>query len=367
MNPVSWQKYSYTTCMSDENSISTISTELLPQIRKLIDASRNRVAATVNSELTMLNWNIGALLKQQLQIENRAAYGQQLVIRLSKDLTAQYGRGWSHQQLRHCLHLVETHPDQQIVYTLCRQLNWSKIRTLMYIEDSVKRNFYTEMAQLESWSVRQLQERIASMLFERTAISKQPDKTILADLKKLKTEGEVSPDMAFRDPYVLDFLGLADSYSERDLESAILAQLQRFIVELGSEFTFVAQQKRISIDNRDYYIDLLFFHRRLKSLVAIDLKLGEFKAEFKGQMELYLRYLEKHETIEGERSPIGLILCTGKNEEHVELLRLSDSNIRVAEYLTALPSRELLQQRLHDSIKLAKQKLQLDSDSSKRL
>ena len=205
------------------------------------------------------------------------------------------------------------------------------------------------------------------MLFERTAISKQPDKTILADLKKLNTEGEVSPDLAFRDPYVLDFLRLADSYSERDLESAILAQLQRFIVELGSEFAFVAQQKRISIDNRDYYIDLLFFHRRLKSLVAIDLKLGEFKAEFKGQMELYLRYLEKHETIEGERSPIGLILCTGKNEEHVELLRLSDSNIRVAEYLTALPSRELLQQKLHDSIKLAKQKLQLDADTSKRI
>ena len=235
----------------------------------------------------------------------------------------------------------------------------------MYIEDPVKRNFYTEMAQLEGWSVRQLQERIASMLFERTAISKQPDKTIIADLEKLNTEGEVSPDLAFRDPYVLDFLGLADSFSERDLESAILAQLQRFIVELGSEFTFVAQQKRISIDNRDYYIDLLFFHRRLKSLVAIDLKLGEFKAEFKGQMELYLRYLEKYETIEGERSPIGLILCTGKNEEHVELLQLNESNIRVAEYLTALPSRELLQKKLHDSIKLAKQKLLIDTDTSK--
>ena len=168
----------------------------------------------------------------------------------------------------------------------------------MYIEDPVKRDFYTKMAQLESWSVRQLQERIASMLFERTAISKQPKKTILADLENLKTGGDVSPDLAFRDPYVLDFLGLADSYSEHDLESAILAQLQRFIVELGSDFAFVAQQKRISIDNRDYYIDLLFFHRRLRSLVAIDSKLGKFKAEFKGQMGLYLRYLEKHETIE---------------------------------------------------------------------
>jgi len=165
----------------------------------------------------------------------------------------------------------------------------------------------------------------------------------------------VSTDLAFRDPYVLDFLGLNDTYSERDLESAILAQLQRFIIELGTDFAFVARQKRITIDNRDYYIDLLFFHRRLKALVAIDLKLGEFKAEFKGQMELYLRYLEKHESVVGEHSPIGLILCTGKNEEHVELLRLNEANIRVAEYITALPSRELWQQKLHDSITLAKQ------------
>ena len=183
MNYVSWQEYPYTMGMSDQNSESAISTDLPGQIRKLIDSSRHRVAAAVNAELTMLNWNIGGLLKQHLQIEDRATYGQQLVIRLSKDLTAQYGRGWSHQQLRHCLHLVETYPNEEIVYTLCRQLNWSKIRTLMYIEDPVKRDFYTKMAQFESWSVRQLQERIASMLFERTAISKQPKKTILADLE----------------------------------------------------------------------------------------------------------------------------------------------------------------------------------------
>lgn len=132
MNSVSWQENFYTIVVSDENSVTIISTDLLAQIRKLIDSSRLRVAATVNSELTVLNWNIGGLFKQHLQFENRAAYRQQLVIRLSKDLTAQYGRGWSHQQLRHCLHLVETYPDQDIVYTLCRNLDWSKIRWLSF-------------------------------------------------------------------------------------------------------------------------------------------------------------------------------------------------------------------------------------------
>lgn len=173
----------------------------------------------------------------------------------------------------------------------------------------------------------------------------------------MRQEGQLSPDMAFRDPYLLNFLGLADSYSEKDLESAILAELQRFIIELGNDFAFMARQKRITIDNRDYRIDLLFFHRRLKCLVAIDLKIGEFEAAYKGQMELYLRYLEKYEQMDGENSPIGLILCSGKNDEHVELMRLDQSNIRVADYLTVLPPRETLEAKLHQSIALARQRM----------
>lgn len=193
------------------------------------------------------------------------------------------------------------------------------------------------------------------MLFERTAISKQPEETIAHDLNLLKNEQKLSPDMVFRDPYFLDFLGLRGMYSERDLESSILAALQEFITELGSDFAFLARQKRITIDTRDYFIDLLFFHRRLKCLVAIDLKIGEFEAAYKGQMELYLRYLEKYETVEGENAPIGLILCTGKNEEHIELLQLDKSNIRVAEYWTVLPPKEVLQERLHRAIAIARQ------------
>ena len=199
------------------------------------------------------------------------------------------------------------------------------------------------------------------MLYERTAIAKQPEETIRQDLAALRKDGRISADLRFRDPYVLDFLGLADHYSEKDLESAILTELQRFITELGSDFGFLARQKRITIDQRDYYIDLLFYHRRLRCLVAIDLKIGEFEASYKGQMELYLRYLEKYDQAEGETTPIGLILCTGKNQEHVELLQLQNSNIRVADYLTLLPPRETLQAKLHQSIALARQKLETES------
>ena len=210
---------------------------------------------------------------------------------------------------------------------------------------------------MEKWSSRQLQDRIQSMLYERTAISKKPEQTIKNDLELLKTEQKLSPELVFRDPYFLDFLGLADTYSERDLETSILAELQHFIIEMGSDFAFMARQKRIIIDNRDYYIDLLFYHRRLKCLVAIDLKIGEFEAAYKGQMELYLRYLEKYEQVEGENTPIGLILCTGKNEEHIELLRLNKSNIRVADYLTILPPKKLLQEKLHKAVEIAQQKI----------
>ncbi len=195
------------------------------------------------------------------------------------------------------------------------------------------------------------------MLYERTAISKKPELTIKNDLESLKNDRLINPDIVFRDPYFLDFLGLTDTYSEKDLESAIIAEMQRFIIEFGNDFAFMARQKRITIDNRDYKIDLLFYHRRLKCLVAIDLKLGEFEAGFKGQMELYLRYLEKYEMIEGERQPIGLILCAGKNEEHIELLQLDKRNIRVAEYLTELPEKKLLKQKLHQAIEFARTRL----------
>ena len=332
---------------------------IISDIRELIERAKLRTATAVNAELTMLYWHIGQRLQTEVLGGDRAEYGKQTIVILSQQLVREYGKGWSERQLWLCLKMATTFPHQEIVNTLCTELSWSHLRLLLGFDDQLKRDFYLEICRLEHWSVRQLQERIKSMLYERTAISRKPDETIKGDLQTLRTEGRLSADLTFRDPYVLDFLGLADTYSEKDLESDIVAELQRFIIEMGSDFAFLARQKRITIDQRDYYIDLLFYHRRLKCLVAIDLKIGEFEAAFKGQMELYLRYLEKHEQLDGETTPIGLILCTGKNHEHVELLQLDKSNIRVADYLTQLPPKKVLEEKLHRSIEIARQRLAL--------
>lgn len=196
------------------------------------------------------------------------------------------------------------------------------------------------------------------MLFERTAISKKPDELAKAEIAALRAEDQISPSMVFRDPYLLDFLGLNDRYLEKDLEDAILREIETFLLELGNGFAFIGRQTRIQIDSEDFYLDLLFYHRNLNRLIAIDLKLGNFKAEYKGQMELYLRWLARHEQQPGEETPLGIILCAGKKQEQIELLELGRSGIHVAEYLTALPSRELLQQKLHDAIKISQARLE---------
>jgi predicted nuclease of restriction endonuclease-like (RecB) superfamily len=339
----------------ENNTITT--PNLLLDIRQLIAQAKTRTFQAINAELTLLYWHIGRRLNQEVLKGERAEYGKQVMATLAAQLTQDFGKGWSEQQLRHCLRVAETFPDVNILSALRRELSWTHLKTLMYVDDDLKRGFYIEMCKLEKWSAKQLQDRIRSMLFERTAISRKPEDTVKNDLALLREEGKLSPDLVFRDPYILDFLGLADSYAEKDLESAIVAELQRFIIELGSDFAFMARQKRITIDTRDYYIDLLFYHRRLRCLVAIELKIGDFEAAHKGQMELYLRYLEKHEQAPGENTPIGLILCTGKNQEHVELLQLDQSNIRVADYLTLLPTKEILQDKLHLAIELARKRL----------
>ncbi|MFZ4084410.1 MAG: PDDEXK nuclease domain-containing protein [Vampirovibrionia bacterium] len=329
---------------------------LFSDLKKIIDSSRENVARTVNSEITLLYWKIGERINTEILQEKRAEYGQFIIKEIAQKLTLEYGNSFSEKNLRRMIQFSAIFSDFTIVSTLSRQLSWSHFSKLISIKESLKRDFYIEICQIEGWSVRQLKERIDSMLYERTAISKKPKKTIESDIKALKSEANLSADLVFRDPYFLDFLGLQNTYSEKDLESAIIAELQSFISELGSDFAFLARQKRISIDSRDYYIDLLFYHRRLRSLVVIDLKLGEFEAAYKGQMELYLRYLEKYEMLEGENSPIGLILCAGKNEEHIELLQLDQTNIKVAEYITQLPEKKLLQEKLHKSLELARNK-----------
>lgn len=330
---------------------------LFSEIRSLIEQGRQQVAVAVNATMTLLYWQVGKRINTEVLKDKRAEYGQQIVATLSRQLTIEYGNGWSEKHLRRIMQFADAFPDREIVATLWRQFTWSHIKLIIPMNDSLKRAFYMEMCRLEKWSVRTFQERINSMLYERTAISKKPEETIQRELQQLTDTGQITPDLVFRDPYFLDFLGLKDSYSEKDLESAITGELQRFITELGTDFAFLSRQKRIPIDNRDYYLDLLFYHRRLKSLIAIELKLGEFDAAYKGQMELYLAWLEKYESVEGENPPIGLILCAGQNPEHIELLQLHKSNIQVADYFTILPSKEVLMDKYHKAIAIARNRL----------
>lgn len=335
---------------------------LFQEIRQLIDVAKQRAAVAINAEITLLYWQVGKRIQTEVLQGQRAEYGKQIIVSLSQQLTQIYGKGWSEKQLRHCLHFAETFPDEQIVSTLRRQLSWTHIKTLMYIDEPLKREFYIEIAQLERWSIRQLQERINSMLFERTALSRKSEETIRHDLEQLRQTQQVSPDLLLKDPYILDFLDLSDRYLEKDLEDAILREIEQFLLELGAGFTFIARQKRLQIDNDDFYIDLLFYNRKLKRLVVIDLKLGSFQPEYKGQMELYLRWLAKYDQEPDEQPPLGIILCAGKKQEQIELLELDKSGIHVAEYLTVLPPKELLQAKLQEAIASARRRLQYSKD-----
>lgn len=336
----------------------TITATLVSDIRLLINEAQAGLAATVNSALTMLYWRIGQRMHTEILQGERASYGDHIVASLARQLEIDHGRGFSTKNLRHMLRFAEIFKDEQIVYALSRQLSWTHLRSLIYIDDPLKRDFYLEMCRSEGWSTRTLRGRLDSMLFERTALSTKPDELLTIELTALREQGILSPNFVLKDPYILDFLGLQDRYLERDLEDAILRELENFLLELGAGFSFVARQKRLQIDNEDFYIDLLFYNRRLKRLVAIELKLGEFKAADKGQMELYLRWLAKYEQEPDEAAPLGIILCTGKNREQIELLELDQSGIHVAEYLTGLPSRQLLEQKLHEAVTLSKARLE---------
>jgi len=252
---------------------------------------------------------------------------------------------------------AEVFPEESIVSALRRQLGWSHFKQIIYLDDPLRREFHAEMCRLERWSARTLQSKISGMLFQRTALSRKPAELARQQLKALREEDKLSPDTVFRDPYLLDFLGLTDTYSEKDLEASILRGLESFVLELGVGFTFVARQKRITVDNKDYYLDLLFYNRKLRRLVAIDLKLDRFQAADKGQMELYLQWLDKYDRPPDEEPPLGLILCAGKSDQHIELLQLDRSGIRVATYLTELPPKRLLRKKLQEAIASARERL----------
>jgi predicted nuclease of restriction endonuclease-like (RecB) superfamily len=338
-----------------------VPTDLLADVRTLIDQARDATARAVNSALVLLYWGIGDRIRRDILKEKRAEYGEQILPTLSAKLVPEYGQGYSERNLARMIKFAEVFPDREIVSTLSKQLGWSHFVEILPIAEPLKRDFYAEMCRVERWSVRTLRQKIGGMLFERTALSKKPEKLAEQELATLRATDLLSPDLVFRDPYFLDFLGLKDTYSEADLEAGILREMEAFLLELGAGFTFVARQKRMVIDGKDFALDLLFFHRKLRRLVAIDLKLEEFKAADKGQMELYLRWLDRHEREPGEEPPIGLILCESAGQEQVELLQLGESGIRVATYLTELPPKSLLERKLRAAAELARERLKEDA------
>ena len=328
---------------------------LIRDLRQIIEQARVHVAATANYELTMMYWHIGERINREVLGNVRADYGKQIVSAVSTQLQAEYGKkGLEPRSIWRMMQFAQEFPNEQIVSAVSTKLTWSHIIEILPLKDDLQREFYLTLAASERWSVRQLRKEIDGMLFERTAISGKPDEFIKKELSILRDDNVMSPDLVFKSPYFLEFTGLKGFYSEKTLEDCLLAHLEQFIIELGNGFSFVARQKRMIIDGEDFKLDLLFYHRRLHRLIAIDLKKGRFKAEYKGQMELYLRWLEKHEMEPGEETPLGLLLCTEGSEEQIELLQLDKAGIKVAQYLTELPPRHVLMQQIQKSLEAAK-------------
>ena len=331
---------------------------LLHEIRALIEDARRQVAHAVNAGLTITYWQIGKRLLTENLTDGRGEYGQKILATLSAELVREFGKGFSYSALTRMTRFAEQFPDERILATLLQELTWSHFTLLLPLKDPLAREFYAEMCRAERWSVRTLRQKIGGMLFERTALSKNSSEVVRQELATLR-DGQMTPDMVFRDPYLLDFLGLSGAYSEKDLEAAILREMESFLLEMGNGFCFVERQKRMSVGKDDFYLDLLFYHRHLRRLVAIELKLESFQPNHKGQMELYLRWLDKHERAAGEEPPIGLILCASADAEQVELLQLDEASIRVAEYLVELPPVAVLRERLHRAIEHARERTAL--------
>lgn len=322
------------------------SQQIFLDIQQMIEEARISARRAVNSQLVALYWHVGKRINDEVMQNERAPYGEQLVENLSSALVAQFGKNFMVRSLRRMMQFAEIFPDFQIVSTVLSQLSWSHFLQLLPIGNEEKRFFYAQKIATESWSVRFTNEQIERKVYERTQ---------LGNLQVSIFEPDTTD--TFKDPYILDFLGLKDGYLENDLESAILKELELFILELGVGFSFVERQKRMIIDCRDFYLDLLFYHRRLQRLVAIELKLGAFKAEHKGQMELYLRWLDRYDRQEGEKPPIGLILCAEASREQIELLEMHKDGIVVAEYWTELPPKALLEQKIHAALAEARERL----------
>ncbi len=320
---------------------------LFDELSQLIEQSQGQAVSHANSTVTLLFWQVGKRINQDILKNKRADYGKQILPTVSAKLESAYGRNFNEKNIRRMLKFATEFPDTEIVVPLSRQLSWSHFIELFSLKTQEAKLFYAQAAASQALGIRELRKQIAQKTFERTQ---------LANVQV--SSSTHLPLNTFKDPYLLDFLGLQNTYLEKDVEQAILREIEAFILELGKGFAFVERQKRMIIDGEDFYLDLLFYHRHLKRLVAIELKLGKFEAKHKGQMELYLKWLDKYERTEGEQAPIGLILCAESSREQIELLEMHKDGIMVAEYWTELPPKKELQAKIHSLLIAAKERLE---------
>ena len=338
----------------DSQTIERVSDSLYRGVAEIIDDAQHVVVVYVNKHANLMFWHIGHFINEDLGYRKYSAYGDKIIATLSQRLTNHYGKGYTYSAVTRMMKVARIYHDEEMFATLSQTLTWSHFLELISIEDGTKRLFYQQMGIAEHWSVRQLRDKQDQMVYERSLLAAKQEDDIVKTLEKVSPT-HMETDAVLRNSYVLDFLGLSGYYSEEDLEAAIAKQLEAFILELGQGFAFLERQKRFSIDGTDYYLDMLFYHRKLKCLVAIDLKLGKFKPQYKGQMELYLKYLQKHDMQPDENPPIGLLLCSDGNTEHIELMMLNEDRIKVAQYLTCLPNKQWFIDKLNRSILIAKE------------
>lgn len=320
---------------------------LFKELSSLIEQSQRHVAIVANSSLTLLFWKVGKRIKDEILKNERAEYGKQIVAAISAQLEANFGRNFSEKNVRRMIQFTEQFPDFEIVVPLARQLSWSHFLILIPLKSKEALSYYSQKAVNENWGKRELRNQISRKAFERAEIANFQ-----------QTQIDTTLHNTFKDPYLLEFLGLKNTYLENDLEKAILSELESFILELGKGFAFMERQKRMVIDGEDFYLDLLFYNRIFKRLVAIELKIGKFEAAYKGQMDLYLKWLNRYEKAEGEKEPIGLILCAEKNREQVELLEMHKDGVMVAEYWTEMPPKKDLEKKLHQLLIEAREKIE---------
>jgi len=320
---------------------------LFEKVSAIIENRKYRAASYANSEVTIMFWEVGKYIGSVLLGGERAAYGKQIVTTLSQQLIAKYGNSFEYTKITRMIKFAELFPDIEILATLSQELTWSHIIELLPLKSDEARIYYAQDVLNRRYGVRELRRQISRKAFERREIA-----------NSALTEQSSVPFNAFKDPYLLDILDLKDSFLEADLEKAILADVQKFILEFGRGFTFVESQKRMTIGGDDVILDLLFYNRILKRLVAVELKLGNFKAAYKGQMELYLAWLDEYERQEGEEAPIGIILCASANRKKVEMLKMDRAGIAVAEYWTELPPKAVFEQKIKEIMEEAQERLE---------